>query len=45
MLDTIINVAIYAVCVVAGAVIVPLYPPLFRLAEKIRAKLDFKPGT
>ena len=27
---------------IAGAVAVPLFPPLFRLAEKIRGWLNFK---
>lgn len=29
--------------VVIGAVAVPLYPPLFKMAEKIRAYLNFTP--
>lgn len=32
-----------AVGVVAGAVAVPLFPPLFRVAESIREWLKFKP--
>jgi hypothetical protein len=41
MLDFILTAAIFTV---VGAVAVPLFPPLFRLAERIRAWLKFGPS-
>lgn len=32
-----------AIGVIAGAVAVPMFPPLFRLAERIRGWLKFTP--
>ena len=44
MSETFTNILILGLVFVAGAVAVPLVPPLFRLAERIRAWLKFGPA-